>query len=158
MTALPMMTMDQRRTDIENLLCLHSIAAAHKTDWREIWGLPVISPETLSHQFQPGLETKISILVENDLFLAAVQNNGDVKLICTLSKRNKSPFCSHCSTQKCKHYKQYVEVKNQQRNANLNDSNNTNNSVETNSDDENPPSALPGHYDDIEPLDEYTKN
>ena len=47
---------------------------------------------------------------------------------------------------------------NQQRNANLNDSNNTNNSVETNSDDENPPSALPDHYDDIEPLDEYTKN
>ena len=75
-----------------------------------------------------------------------------------MSKRNKSPFCSHCSTQKCKHYKQYVEVKNQQRNANLNASNNTNNSVETNSDDENPPSALPGHYDDIEPLDEYTKN
>ena len=152
MTALPMMTMDQRRTDIENLLCLHSIAAAHKTDGREMWGLPVITPETLSHQFQPGLDTKISILVENDLFLAAVQKSGDVKLIFTLSKRNKSPFCSHCSTQKCKHYKQYVEVKNQQRNANLNDSNNTNNSVETNSDEENPSATLPDHYDDIEPL------
>ena len=84
MTAIPMMTMDQRRTDIENLLCLHSIAAAHKTDWREIWGLPAITPKTLSHQFQPGLETKISILVEDNLFLAAVQNNQDVKLIFTL--------------------------------------------------------------------------
>ena len=158
MTTVPMMTMDQRRTDIENLLCLHSIAAAHKTDWREIWGLPAITPETLSHQFQPGLETKISILVEDNLFLAAVQNNGDVKLIFTLSKRNKSPFCSHCSTQKCKHYKQYVEFKDHQRDANLNDSNNTNNSVETNSDEENPSATLPDHYDDIEPLDEYTKN
>ena len=52
MASLPMMTMDQRRRDIENLLCLHSVVAAHRTDWREIWGLPVIAPEIFSTWFR----------------------------------------------------------------------------------------------------------
>jgi hypothetical protein len=123
--------------------------------------LPVIAPEIFSHKFQPGLETKVMILLEADLFLAAVQNSGDVKLIFTLSKKNKSPFCSNCSIQKCRHFKQYTEYKNDQRNANnLNESSTSNESAETNSEDANPQSIHTPleHYDDIEPLDEYTKN
>ena len=42
-TALPMMTMDQQQTDIETLLCLHFIPAAHKADLRKI-----VTPETLN--------------------------------------------------------------------------------------------------------------
>ena len=155
MSTVMMMSMDQRRGDIENTLCLHSVAAVFHTDWREIWGLPNIDDEILSHKFQPGLDTKILVLLEDDLTLVAVQSEGDVKLLFTLSKKNKAPFCSKCSTQKCKHFKQYTDFKKQ----NLNDSNHSNvsdsnASGQSGEEDEQSPIS---HYDDIEPLDEYNK-
>ena len=53
MSSVAMLTLDQRREDIENILCLHSVAAAELTgDWRDFWGLPAIDNETLSHKFQ----------------------------------------------------------------------------------------------------------
>ena len=93
MTSVMMMSMDQRRGDIESTLCLHSVAAAFHTDWREIWGLPNIDDEILSHKFQPRLDTKILVLLEDDLTLIAVQCEGDVELLFTLSKKKKAPFC-----------------------------------------------------------------
>lgn len=159
MSSLSMMTMDQSRGAIEQLLCLHSVAAAERTgDWRDIWGLPHIEIGILSHRFQPGLDTKVLPLIEGDLFLAAVQNRGDVKLIFTLSKKNKSPFCSRCSKQKCKHYTQYKEHKDDE-NVSGNESNNSNESEGTDNaagtSEVVPPSD---HYAEIEPIDEYNKN
>ena len=170
MSSVLMMTMDQRRGDIESLLCLHSKAAAYRTDWREIWGLPAIDLDTLSHCFQPGLDTRVVLLSDNDPFLAAVQNNGDVQLIFTLSKKNTSPFCSKCSTQKCKHFKQYKDFIDQMDVNSMNNSNHSDGSSNSNSTassastassetgNENPQgNPPPDHYDDIEPIDEYTK-
>ena len=173
MSSVLMMSMDQRRGDIENLLCLHSVAAAYRTDWREIWGLPDIDDEILSHRFQPGLDIKVHILLEDDLILVAVQNDGDVKLLFTLSKKNTAPFCSKCSNQKCKHFKQYTDFKKQNSVHNLNDSNHSdetdsnandsNHSDETDSnaseqlDEGNSVQPPTGHYNDIEPIDEYNK-
>ena len=170
MSSVLMMTMDQRRGDIESLLCLHSKAAAYRTDWREIWGLPAIDLDTLSHCFQPGLDTRVVLLSDNDPFLAAVQNNGDVQLIFTLSKKNTSPFCSKCSTQKCKHFKQYKDFIDQMDVNSMNNSNHSDGSSNSNStassastassetENENPQgNPPPDHYDDIEPIDEYTK-
>ena len=75
------------------------------------------------------------ILLEDDLFLAAVQSCGMVYLIFTLSKKNKSPYCSKCSTQKCNHYRQYVAHKNEENNDN--ESNRSNESISSSSDDGN---------------------
>ena len=63
MSSMSMMNMDQRREDIENLLCLHSVAAADRTgDWRDIWGLPAINEETVSHKFEHGSDIKVLLL------------------------------------------------------------------------------------------------
>ena len=163
MSAVPMMTMDQRRGDIENLVCLHSKAAAYRTDWREIWGLPSIDLDTMSHCFQPDLDTRVVVLSENYPFLAAVQNNGDVQLIFTLSKKNTSPFCSKCSIQKCKHFKQYKDFTDQMDVNSLNNSNSNStassaSTASSETDNENPlGNPPPDHYDGIEPIDEYNK-
>ena len=96
------------------------------------------------------------ILLEDDLFLAAVQSCGMVYLIFTLSKKNKSPYCSKCSTQKCKHYRQYVAHKNEENNDN--ESNRSNESISSSSDDGNTATVPPvDHYDTTEPIDEYTR-
>ena len=93
MSSVAMLTLDQRREDIENILCLHSVAAAELTgDWRDFWGLPAIDNETLSHKFQVGLDVEVKELMEKDLFLAAVQNGGVVHLIFTLSKKTQPHF------------------------------------------------------------------
>lgn len=161
MSAVPMMTLDQRREDIEPLLCLHSRAVADRVgDWRDIWELPDIADGIFSHRFQPGQDTKVLILLEKDLFLAAIQNRGDVKLIFTISKKNKSPFCSKCSKQKCKHYKQYKEHTNDENNADNSSGNDSNHSNESEGGENIASQAVPpsDHYAEIEPIDEYQKN
>ena len=160
MSSVSTMTMDQSREDIESLLCLHSVAAAQRTgDWRDIWGLPAIDNDILSHKFEVGLDTKVKILLEDDLFLVAVQSGGFVYLIFTLSKKNKSPFCSKCSMQKCKHYKQYVSYKNDQHNENVTSDNESNQSIDSlrSGSDAGTRKAQVDHYNELEPIEEYIK-
>ena len=83
----------------------------------------------------------ILVLLEDDLTLVAVQSEGDVKLLFTLFQKEQAPFCSKCSTQKCKHFKQYTDFKKQ----NLNDSNHINESEVDNLEKRimsNPPSVI----------------
>ena len=160
MTSVLMMTMDQRRADIENILCHHSVAVEHQTDWRDVWGEPDdIDIGTLSHNFLPNIETKVLKLIKKDIFLAAVQSNGNVHLIFTLSKLNTAPFCSKCSTRKCVHYKQF---KNHEANKNignignidnLNNSNHSGASSTSSSRSSSSPSS--GHYDEVEAQNKY---
>ena len=148
MFSVNMMTLDQRRENIDNLLCLHSVVATQKTDWREKWGEPVIPQGVLSFKFTPNLDTSVKPLKEDDYFLAAIQNEGDITIIFTLSKRNKAPFCSSCSTQKCRHYRQYKAFTN--RNDALNDLANAPEGHDA-------AANQADHYDEIEPIDEYVK-
>ena len=98
------------------------------------------------------MDTKVLPLLKEDTFLAAVQNSGEVKLIFTLSKKNKSPFCSFCSRQNCKHFKQYKEHKNA--------TNNESNSDGSESEDNEGGNCIPpaDHYAEIEPIEEYARN
>ena len=157
MSSVAMLTLDQRREDIENILCLHSVAAAELTgDWRDFWGLPAIDNETLSHKFQVGLDVEVKELMEKDLFLAAVQNGGVVHLIFTLSKKNKAPFCSKCSRQKCKSFK---NEQNNPDDSNENLSNHSNDSLRSGSEASEvagPTQMPPDHYSEVEPIDEFT--
>ena len=107
-----------------------------------------------------GQETKVLILLEKDLFLTAIKNRGDVKFIFTISKNNKSPFCSKCSKQKCKHYQQYKEHTIDENNADNSSGNDSNQSNESESSENIASQAVPpsDHYAEIEPIDEYQKN
>ena len=46
-------------------------------------------------------------LRSDNLFLAAYQHAGEVSLLYTVSSNQKYPFCSRCSSKKCKCYRRF---------------------------------------------------
>ena len=88
--------------------------------------------------------------------------NNKIAIHAFIINKNKAPFCSKCSRQKCKHYKQFKSFKNEQNNpddSNENLSNHSNDSLRSGSEASEvagPTQMPPDHYSEVEPIDEFT--
>ena len=100
--------LDQREADLFPLRCIHSQAAAYfVASWDEHWTVEVIEDSEESHRVECNLDIKTQELRSDKLFLAAYQHAGEVSLLYTVSSNQKYPFCSRCSSKKCKCYRRF---------------------------------------------------
>ena len=108
MKPLSGLALDQIEADLLPLRCIHSQAAAYIADpWDYHWPVEVIEDSEESHKVECNLDIKTQELRNDKLFLAAYQHEGEVSLLFTVSANQKYPFCSKCSSKKCKCFRRY---------------------------------------------------
>ena len=108
--------------DLSKYLCIHSKAASFLLpDWETIWNVG-LAPGVSSHEVFCNEDISVVTCKEykkGQLFLAAVLAEGKVHVLYTVTTRQTAPTCStypapFCSTQKCKHFRNYVDVINKE--------------------------------------------
>ena len=105
------LSLDQKAQDLMPIRCIHSQAAAYfAAPWDTHWSIERIDDSTESFKVQCDLDFKIQELRSDGLFLAAYQHEGNVSLLFTVSKCQKYPFCSKCSTKRCKCFRKFKMV------------------------------------------------
>ena len=108
------MGVQHNEEDVQPYLCMHSKAASFLLpNWETIWNVG------LDHVVcNDGIVVvTCKEYVKGQLFLAAVRTDGKVHVLYTITKRQPAPLCStypapYCSTQKCKHFRRYEEIVN----------------------------------------------
>ena len=113
MKSLEGLALDQIKDELFPLRCLHSEAAAYFVyPWDNHWtsALEEIEDSDESHKVECNLDIKTQELRSDGLFLAAYQQEGRVSLLFTVSKCQKYPFCSNCSTKKCKCFRKFKKI------------------------------------------------
>ena len=116
MESVPGMHLEQERVVMEGLKCVHSKAAEScYRNWEDDWTVGDIEDTDLSYKVFCNPDIRVQTFLEEGRFLAALQKDGDITLLFTVSKKQKFPLCSNinCSKQtKCicfKHYKKVLE-------------------------------------------------
>ena len=102
--------LDQDRNNVEQLKCMHSRAAEGLLDdYNDLWIVTAPDDEEQSHQIIVNDDILVQSLIDepSECFLGAVQKDNKVSLLYTVSKRQKIPFCSSCTSQKCKCFFEY---------------------------------------------------
>ena len=108
MKPLSGLALDQIQADILPLRCIHSQAATYLADpWDYHWAVEVIEDSEESHKVECNLDIKTQELRNDKFFLAAYQHDGEVSLLFTVSANQKYPFCSKCSSKKCKCFRRF---------------------------------------------------
>ena len=98
-------SLDQQRNAIEELKCIHSRAAEGLLDdYDDLWLVTAPDDEDQSHQIVVNEDIAVQSLINepSECFLGAFQQDNKVSLLYTVSRKQKIPFCSECTTQKCK--------------------------------------------------------
>ena len=100
MSTIPSMCIDQDREQLEAMQCLHSKAALHfGREWRFHWNeIPEIQASDESLKIMCNIDKHHETFLDDRLLLAAVQEEGQVCLLYTVSERQKVPLCEVCST------------------------------------------------------------
>ena len=102
--------LDQDRDVVEQLKCFHSKAAEGILgDYNDHWIVEDPDDDDQSHQIKVNKDIFVQSLIDkpSESFLGAVQNNNKVSILYTVSQRQKIPFCTGCSSQKCKCFYEY---------------------------------------------------
>ena len=102
--------LDQDRDVVEQLKCFHSKAAKGILgDYNDHWIVEDPDDDDQSHQIKVNEDIFVQSLIDkpSESFLGAVQNNNKVSILYTVSQRQKIPFCTGCSSQKCKCFYEY---------------------------------------------------
>ena len=103
-------SLDQQRNAIEELKCIHSRAAEGLLDdYDDLWLVTAPDDEDQSHQIVVNEDIAVQSLINepSECFLGAFQQDNKVSLLYTVSRKQKIPFCSECTTQKCKCFFEY---------------------------------------------------
>ena len=94
----------QERVLVEKTQCIHSIVGAKLVEhnWKQTWKIPddilyASDNFNLNHEG----ETNVIIILEGDFKLAATKIGEKISLIFDVSKKQKSSFCSQCSSINC---------------------------------------------------------
>ena len=102
----------QDRQGMQELRCMHSIVCQElASDWRNFWNIMDLDPNTESFHYFSSPDLKVKKLRHDEYFLCAIQTAGVISLLFTVSKRQKSPMCSQCSSPKCKCFRMYTKEK-----------------------------------------------
>ena len=102
--------LDQDRDYIEQLKCIHSKAAEGLLDdYDNLWIVTAPEDEDQNHTIKVNEDILVQSLIDepSECFLGAVQNDNQVSLLYTVSKKQKIPFCSRCPSPKCKCFFEY---------------------------------------------------
>ena len=106
------MSCRQDKQGMEALRCMHSVVCQQlASNWRNIWDIPNLDQTVESFNFFSCPELKVKKLRHDRLFLCATQSAGAISLLFTVTKRQKNPMCSRCSSPKCKCFKMYQKKK-----------------------------------------------
>ena len=112
MEPLSGLSLDQDSVDLFPLRCIHSQAASYfGGEWDRHWTIEDIEASDESHKVECNLDTTVKELRNDRLFLAAYQKNGIISLLFTVSPKQKFPFCSQCSSKKCKCFRSFQNAK-----------------------------------------------
>ena len=94
----------QERVLVERTQCIHSIVGAKLVEhnWKQTWKIPddllfTTDNFNMNHEGEPN----VIILLEGDFKLAATKIGEKISLIFDVSKKQKSSFCSQCSSINC---------------------------------------------------------
>ena len=94
----------QERVLVERTQCIHSIVGAKLVEHncKQTWKIPddllfTTDNFNMNHEGEPN----VIILLEGDFKLAATQIGEKISLIFDVSKKQKSSFCSQCSSINC---------------------------------------------------------
>ena len=118
MSGTDKLSVDQNPQDILSRQCLHSkVCSTIVDDWRDIWDIDispddrivsVVCNENITfHTFQTQ--------AKDSLFLATIRSNETVVFLYTVTSRQETPFCSVCTTKKCKHAVSYYKKKEEKK-------------------------------------------
>ena len=114
MDPVPGMHMDQTKEAMYGIQCVHSKAAASFFPcWEDHWSITDLDDTDMSYKVFCNQDIRIQTFLDTDRFLAAIQSDGQVTLMFTVSRKQKFPLCSKgsCSKQtKCLCYKKYKKI------------------------------------------------
>ena len=102
--------LEQPRNDIEQLRCIHSKAAEYLLgNYDDHWILPPPSDDDEMHNISINDDVSAQCLIDqiDECFLGAYQIEGKVSVLFTVSQKQKVPFCTNCSSKKCKCFFKY---------------------------------------------------
>ena len=102
MQSFQAMRMDQRKADLQDLQCIHSKAmGTFYPDWEDHWIVNDVEATDLSYRVYCNPDIRVQTLLDEGMFLSAIQTEGDVTLLFTVKRKHKYPLCSNinCSKQ-----------------------------------------------------------
>ena len=102
------MSCRQNQQGMESLRCMHSVVCQQLvSNWRTIWDIPRLDQTVESFKFFSCPEIKVKKLRHDSLFLCATQSSGEISLLFTVTKRQKT----RCASPKCKCFKMYQKAR-----------------------------------------------
>ena len=110
MKAVGGMSIQQDPVEIDKLKCQHSEVCEILIgdQWQQQWDLDMIQIRNANETYNVLLHQEIESVVfrNNDIFLGAVlTREGKIRILYTINRSQKFPFCSSCPKQKCKCFK-----------------------------------------------------
>ena len=95
MQSFQAMRMDQRKADLQDLQCIHSKAmGTFYPDWEDHWIVNDVEATDMSYRVYCNQEIWVQTLLDDGMFLSAIQTEGDVTLLFTVKRKQKYPLCS----------------------------------------------------------------
>ena len=110
MKAVDSMSLTQNPDEIQQLKCVHSKVTDILVgdDWLDYWDLDLQEIQNAQESYSVWLhqEVKAAVFRKDSLFLGAVlTSRKKINILYTINKKQKFPFCSDCTRQKCKCFK-----------------------------------------------------
>lgn len=105
--------LNQTRGVIDRLKCNHVKAAEYIAgNYEDHWNIPYPDDQDETHNISVNSDITVQCLIDEDseCFLGVHQTNGKLSVLYTVSKKQKMPLCSICSSTKCKCFHQYKDA------------------------------------------------
>ena len=114
MKSVPDFSLQQSRDQIEHMKCIHSRAAEYFTgNHDDHWIIPEPSDQDVTSNIDINRDIQVQRLIDQPgcSFLGAYQSNiGKISVLYTVTSKQKIPFCSICTSHRCKCFHQYKKI------------------------------------------------
>ena len=114
MKSVPDFSLQQSRDQIEHMKCIHSRAAEYFTgNHDDHWIILEPSDQDVTSNIDINRDIQVQRLIDQPgcSFLGAYQSNiGKISVLYTVTSKQKIPFCSICTSHRCKCFHQYKKI------------------------------------------------